>query len=194
MNDTLEWEHIHRSRHWGVYPDVYMVRQVKAFLKGRNLGPSVAHRGFPAAFLSDAVAKPKALDIGCGAGAHALMMLAEGMDVTAFDSSPTAIERMAKLGMQGRVMTVQEAEFPNASFDFILDNLTLTNVEHPPWDRITRWLKPGGWLVWASFEVQPQGSPQTWLHDHFGEEVERQMTLRDGRWSSLSVRRYVAEG
>jgi 2-polyprenyl-3-methyl-5-hydroxy-6-metoxy-1,4-benzoquinol methylase len=181
MNDVAEWEAIHQSRMWGTYPDIHVVRQVHKFLNGWR----------------DRSDFPLALDVGCGVGACSHMMNRVGMNVTAFDGSETAIRRiahdvrMSDLEIAAWVADAQTVEFPDNSFDFILDNFTLTNIEHPPWERILSWLKPGGWLVHASFELSPKGSPRTWEHKEPGSVVERHSSWVEGDAFSFAVRRYI---
>lgn len=182
MNDTAEWEAIHQSRHWGTYPDIHVVRQVKKFMAGWEspLGPD-------------------ALDIGCGVGACSFMMSEAGMDTTAFDGSGAAIKRMAhdirmqgpECGVTAMVCDAQTVGFAPDSFDFILDNFTLTYLERPPWERILSWLKPGGWLVHASFEKAPAGTPVAYEHKEPGHVVERHTSWVEGNAFSFAVRKYV---
>lgn len=177
---THEWEKIHRTRKWGIYPEIYMVRLVKQFMKKwKGNG------------------RPMALDIGCGVGSHSYMMCNEGMTVIATDVSKTAIKRMNEdLDTTGPLITafcsdISSDEFAENTFDFILDNLSLTYLEHPPWDRILSWLKPGGWLVHASFEMAPKGTPRAWEHTSPGTVVERHSIWVEGNAFSLVVRKYV---
>jgi len=189
VNDTAEWEAIHQSRHWGTYPDIHVVRQVKKFI----------HEwadGRPAFIVS-----PKGLDIGCGVGACSFMMRDSGMSVTAFDGSRTAIENMRKrclseassfeTPVDSMVADAQAVDFPPNSFDFILDNFTLTYLERPPWERILSWLKPGGWLVHASFEKAPAGTPVAYEHKEPGSVVERHTSWVEGNAFTFAVRKYV---
>lgn len=184
MNDPAEWEAIHQSRHWGTYPDIHVVRQVKKFMAGWKERMSTVPKWVT----------PQALDIGCGAGANTGMMCDEGMNVYAFDSSETALGhmcyRLENKSFFPAKCTVQEFEAPH-QFDFILDNFTLTNIEHPPWERILPWLKPGGWLVHASFEKSPAGTPMTWEHKEPGSAVERHSSWVDGNAFAFVVRKYV---
>lgn len=181
MNDPAEWEAIHQSRMWGTYPDVHVVRQVKKFMATWG-----------------SVAGPCSLDIGCGVGACSFMMDDVGMWVTAIDGSKTAIEHMetaAKrenwLDLKMMVANAQTVEFPAESFDFILDNFTLTYLEHPPWERILSWLRPGGWMIHASFETAPKGTPMAWEHKEPGHVVERHSIWVEGNAFSFVVRKYV---
>lgn len=188
MNDPAEWEAIHQSRHWGTYPDIHVVRQVKAFRAEW--------------YRSDNDGTPVALDIGCGAGAHSFMLQQEGLSVVAIDVSETALKRLRGDDRRGSITVHQmdicsgTAPFSDraktvSQFDFILDNFTLTNIEQPPWDRILSWLKPGGWLVHASFSVGPKDSPKTWHHTSPGEEVERHEIWNEHGSHAFTVRRYI---
>lgn len=193
MNHPAEWESIHQSRAWGTYPDIHVVRQVKKFLAQQEWAEKfrlLARRdisGFKC---------PDALDIGCGAGANTGMMCDEGMSVYAFDLSETAIGHMCnRLGDRSffpAKSTVEDFSPPH-QFDFILDNFTLTYLEHPPWERILSWLKPGGWLVHASFELFPSGTPRAWAHQSPGHVVERHSSWVEGNAFTFAVRKYVKE-
>lgn len=171
-----EWEKIHQSRAWGKYPDIHMVRQVKKFLSGRP---------YP----------PVALDIGCGVGANSMMLCNEGIGVVAIDVSETALGRFPRHDMiiDAKVADAQTVEFDAESFDLIIDNFTLTYLEHPPWERILSWLKPGGWLVHASFELFPSGTPRAWAHQSPGHVVERHSSWVEGNAFTFAVRKYVKE-
>ena len=168
-----EWEAIHQSRHWGTYPEVYMVRQVKAFM---------ARRAWKVV---------TALDIGCGAGAHTWMMQRERMHVCAVDISPTAIARLAHAvpDVYGMVGDIREINIAEASQSFILDNLSLTHVENPPLERILSWLKPGGRLVSASFLVPPQGAPKSWPV-HIGNQIETHTREINGHTHVIGLHLY----
>jgi 2-polyprenyl-3-methyl-5-hydroxy-6-metoxy-1,4-benzoquinol methylase len=183
MNDVAEWEAIHKSRMWGTYPDIHVVRQVKKFMA--HHAEQMKHVPFRVI--------PMALDIGCGVGACSEMMNGEGLLVTAIDGSETAVRNMQNRGsdISVYVADAQEMEFPPMHFDFILDNLSLTYLEHPPWNRIMSWLKPSGWLIHASFEEAPRGTPKAWHHLSPGNVVERHSSWVEGNAFSFVVRKYV---
>ncbi len=163
MNDVAEWEAIHQSRHWGTYPDIHVVRQVHKFCAA--WAETIKHVPFQV--------YPKALDIGCG--------------------SKSALQRMTKRGIfvDAMIADAENVDFPAESFDFILDNFTLTNIQNPPWERIMSWLKPGGWLIHASFEKAPNGTPMTWEHTAPGSAVERHSSWVEGNAFTFVVRKYV---
>lgn len=172
MND---WEQIHQSRHWGTYPDPYMVRQVKAFLSSYKKNTGTLH----------------ALDIGCGAGAHTWMMNKEGMSVWALDISSTALSQLKDIPCVKCLGDVNAyVNFEPGMFDFILDNVSLTHVEKPNWDRILSWLRPGGWLVSASFDFWPEPGLKAWFHP-VGEAVERHQRVTQTAFYSIVLHRYV---
>ncbi len=186
MNDIAEWEVIHKSRMWGTYPDIHVVRQVSKFM---------------AEWTTAVRLKPcMALDIGCGVGACSFLMSDAGMQVASFDGSPTAIYNMEKISkntthcVYAQVADAQTVEFTAESFDFILDNLSLTYLQEPPWNRIMSWLKPGGWLIHVSFEEAPKGTPKAWHHLSPGNVVERHSSWVEGNAFSFVVRRYVKPG
>jgi SAM-dependent methyltransferase len=65
------------------------------------------------------LAKERILDVGCGAGSHALFLQEKGLDVTAIDISPNAIEACRLRGLtDARVMNVLDLD--NEKFDTIL--------------------------------------------------------------------------
>ncbi|MDI1318110.1 class I SAM-dependent methyltransferase [Flavobacterium sp.] len=65
------------------------------------------------------LAKGKILDVGCGAGSHGLYLQQKGLDVTAIDISPNAIEACRLRGLKdARVQNILELK--NEKFDTIL--------------------------------------------------------------------------
>jgi SAM-dependent methyltransferase len=96
-----------------------------------------------------------ALDAGCGAGAEAIWLAAQGWRVTAADISTDALARAARRADGGGVaepVTWIEADLtvwdPGRQFD-----LVTTNYAHPAipqlafYDRISAWVAPGGNLL-----------------------------------------------
>lgn len=96
-----------------------------------------------------------ALDAGCGEGAEAIWLAAQGWQVTAADISTAALSRVsaraARSGAAGQVQWV-EADLsiwaPGAQFD-----LVTTHYAHPAmpqlafYQRIADWVAPGGTLL-----------------------------------------------
>jgi trans-aconitate methyltransferase len=92
-----------------------------------------------------------ALDAGCGAGAEARWLAADGWEVTAADSSSEALARAAASDAAARVRWVQadlSVWDPGTQFD-----LVTTHYAHPAipqldfYERIAAWVAPGGTLL-----------------------------------------------
>ncbi|MHB9130964.1 MAG: class I SAM-dependent methyltransferase [Armatimonadota bacterium] len=66
-------------------------------------------------------ARGRVLDLGAGAGSHALILQERGLEVTAIDASPLAIEVCRVRGVGDcRVMDANALEFPADSYDSVL--------------------------------------------------------------------------
>ena len=110
------------------------------------------------------------LDIGCGCGVPvARRLAAAGHQVTGVDISDIQIERARRL-VPGAVFLCADAtetDFPPGSFD---DVVCLYALIHMPLDRqprllrdITRWLRPGGWLLAVTGQDAWTGTEDNWL-------------------------------
>jgi tellurite methyltransferase len=94
-------------------------------------------------------ASGRALDVGSGSGRHALWLAAHGLDVTAVDISPIALERAEhEAGRRGlRLRTVcmdLDGDMPEGLWDVVL----LSNFLHRPLlGRAADLLVPGGQLI-----------------------------------------------
>ncbi len=64
-------------------------------------------------------ARGKILDVGCGAGRHALYLQKKGLDVTGIDTSPLAIQVCKTRGLRkARLLSINDVEkFGKSSFD-----------------------------------------------------------------------------
>lgn len=104
------------------------------------------------------------LDLGCGAGACTRMLVSEGFTVTAIDCSTDALMQV-KYGLRKWDLphcdifstdVTEPLQFPDATFDVVLDNLTLCHVEDPEraaaTKEIYRILKPGGRFLTRRFK------------------------------------------
>ena len=84
-------------------------------------------------------ARGRVLDIGCGAGKHALHLQEEGCDVLGIDISPLAVEICRLRGLKNaRVMSITQVSFRLGVFDTILmmgNNFGLFGSQ-----KRTRWL------------------------------------------------------
>lgn len=92
-----------------------------------------------------------ALDVASGAGRHARLLAAKGLDVTAVDRDEAAL---ATLSGAPRITTrVADLEgsawpFPAASFDVVV----VTNYLHRPlWPSLAAALRPNGLLIYETF-------------------------------------------
>jgi len=78
-------------------------------------------------------AKGRVLDIGLGAGRHALYIQEKGLKVVGIDTSPLAIQVSQRRGVKdARVMRLFDLDFPDDSFDTVLmlgQNLALGDIE-----------------------------------------------------------------
>ncbi|MCW8891605.1 MAG: class I SAM-dependent methyltransferase [Sedimenticola sp.] len=96
----------------------------------------------------------KVLDLACGRGVNALQMARMGLDVTAWDLSPVAIERLTDAATdQGLTITAEVRDviaYPPepASFDLILVSYFLDRDLAPA---ITAALKPAGLLFYQTY-------------------------------------------
>ena len=96
----------------------------------------------------------KALDLACGRGANALLLARWGLQVSAWDFSSTAIERLTEESRgQGLEISCQVRDVvanpPEAcSFDVILVSYFL---ERTLFDAIKDAVKPGGLLLYETF-------------------------------------------
>jgi SAM-dependent methyltransferase len=93
------------------------------------------------------------LDLGCGRGRWCKEYAVRGARVTGVDISPEAIELLAAEMPQHVFLSedIVALEFPDRNFDVVN---SVTVLQHMPnWkqeialDRISRWLKPGGYVV-----------------------------------------------
>ena len=66
-------------------------------------------------------AKGRVLDVGCGAGRHALYLQEKGLDVVGIDNSPLSIEVCRLRGLKKtQVVSIEEVDYPPNSFDTVL--------------------------------------------------------------------------
>lgn len=130
------WDTLHQqARHRLEYPSEHVVR----FLAGLDFG-------------CDGGPKPKALDIGCGSGRHAILMDAFGFDTFACDASPDAVRATRTRWDPSRRRVKQAAmtllPYSDEQFDVALAYAVFyygTRAEHElAVAEMWRVLKPGG--------------------------------------------------
>ena len=122
----------------------------------------------------------RVLDLGCGCGIPATHELAQRYTVTGVDLSPVQIER-ARVLVPGATFVcadMSEVEFEPGSFDAVTAFYSIINVplarQPEVFQRIARWLVPGGWLLaivgrfpWTGIEPDFRGVkdvPMYWSH------------------------------
>jgi precorrin-6B methylase 2 len=100
----------------------------------------------------------KVLDIGAGAGSHALELQNKNLDVTALDSSPNAIEIMQERGVK-KVVEQELNTFQETGFDTILllmNGIGITGSLEGLKSFLIRsrnMVNPGGQLIFDSSDV-----------------------------------------
>lgn len=125
------------------------------------------------------------LDLGTGSGNVALLLAADGYDVTGIDLSPGMLdEARAKLESHPHPPTFFEADatdppFPHRSLDAIVSRYLLWTLRDAP-TALRRWhelLRPGGVLVavdgqWFEPEDDGGAAPATARQEHFAEAYD----------------------
>jgi SAM-dependent methyltransferase len=109
-----------------------------------------------------------AVDLGCGAGNHAVWLASRGFRVTGIDLSPRAVELAAELagkkGVHCRFLTEDLLEDPEGlcdSFDFAFDWEVLHHIfpedREKYVDNVRRMLRPGGRYLSVCFCEEDTG-------------------------------------
>ncbi|MCU7924732.1 MAG: methyltransferase domain-containing protein [Candidatus Thiodiazotropha sp. (ex Dulcina madagascariensis)] len=100
-------------------------------------------------------AKGRALDLACGLGGNALLLARQGLQVSAWDISPVAIERLqgfaAEEGLQNlsaEVRNVERSPPPPGRFDLIIVSYYLERALIPS---LIDALRPGGLIYYQTF-------------------------------------------
>ncbi len=116
----------------------------------------------------------KILDAGCGSGRDSKRFLQMGHKVTAFDASPTMVERARTVtGLPVRLLRFQDVDFV-CEFDGVWANASLLHVPKAlilnALRPLVRALKPGG-VFYASFRFGDQETYQDGrLFNNYNEE------------------------
>jgi len=134
------------SDHYGIPPESYWTRKSAWEVSDAYFAREITE----AKQLLDFRPGMKALDIGAGLGKAMTAMERAGFDVYGLEpSSPfreKALERMGIPSQRLQLAGVEDAEFPDESFDFITFGAVLEHVQTPgeAIERAMRWLKTGG--------------------------------------------------
>ena len=128
------------------------------------------------------------LDVGAGAGAHALLLQERGLEVTAIDLSAGAVRAMKQLGVRD-ARCINFFEFGGAGYDVILFLMngiglagTLDGLEKV-FRHAARLLKPGGQIFLESTDLiymyeQEDGSFLIPATDRYYGEVAYQLSYK----------------
>jgi SAM-dependent methyltransferase len=136
------------------------------FLGGSHGGPtpdpllSVSRKywGLPPTRDGTPRASPRALDLACGAGRHAIALAAAGFEVTAVDFSREGLRKGSELARRdGVCVDWVEHDLEGAGTDLGVALYDLAAVffylHRPLFPVLERCLKPGGLLVYKTYSV-----------------------------------------
>jgi cyclopropane fatty-acyl-phospholipid synthase-like methyltransferase len=185
------WDRVYaEGRSLLVWPDEMFVRELNCLSRAQGL---------------------KGLDIGCGAGRHALLMADIGMQVKGIDSSGASVEtarrRAAERGLNNVTfenISLQQLDEEDSSFDVIV----IWGVVHylsakdqgPILAKIHQLLKPGG-MLFATLrstrdsrcDVSQRVAPNRYRTKYFdaGQDSEKEMVM--SFWNEIEVRSLLSE-
>jgi SAM-dependent methyltransferase len=132
------------------------------------------------------------LELGCGGGQDAEVMLAAGFDVTPTDGSPgLAAEAERRLSRPVRVMRFEQLD-AHERYDAVWANACLLHVPEEALadalGRVWRALKAGG-VFWASFKAGDGGGRDTLgRYNNFVSQIALEAAYREaGAWSELTI-------
>jgi len=116
------------------------------------------------------------LDLGCGYGWHSQYAAAKGaLSVLGIDLSERMINearsRNAAESITYRVCGLEEYEYPEGAYDFVISNLALHYIANldPVFEKVFQTLKPGGiFLFNIEHPVFTAGINEDWLYDRNG--------------------------
>ena len=140
------------------------------------------------------------LDLGCGSGDPADVVIAQQHQVTGVDISHAQITRARQNVPTGRFLHADlgSVTFPPAAFDAVISFYTL---EHLPREehatilgRISDWLKPGGFLLIGTEANETAGVIGTWLGvPMYFSSFDSDTVIRMIRETGLAVRETANE-
>jgi len=117
------------------------------------------------------------LDLGCGCGIPVVQELANTFRVTGVDISEIQIARAQSLVPNATFMCedITSVNFPSHTFAGIVSFFAIIHIplqeQRPIFERIFRWLKPGGYFMatvghkaWTGYEDDWHGARMYWSH------------------------------
>lgn len=135
------------------------------------------------------MAEGRTLDVGAGAGCHALELQARGIDVTAIDISPLSVETMRQRGVRKALeqdfFTLQGAEFDTVLMMMNGIGIVGSLFQMPRlFQQLDRILAPGGQLLCDSSDIKyvfetEDGTYEYPNADSYYGEVDFRMQYRD---------------
>lgn len=96
--------------------------------------------------------RPTLLEIGCGTGVFLAKAREHGFECSGLELSSYAAEFVRKMGLPVETKSIEEANFPEHSWDAIMMREVIEHLPHPmeSLKTIHKWLKPGGVLFMAT--------------------------------------------
>jgi SAM-dependent methyltransferase len=134
--------------HYGVPPESYWTRPEQWSVTDEYFSGEIAE----AKRLLGHLPRIRALDIGAGLGKAMRAMARAGFDTYGIEPSTTFRERcLAQTGIAAdrlQLAGVEDASFPEASFDFVSFGAVLEHIQEPgrAVEKAMGWLRPGGVL------------------------------------------------
>ncbi len=117
---------------------------ISSMLMGTNLPPPIPLRSIGGG--------ARLLEIGCGTGVFLAKAREHGFDCSGLELSSYAAEFVRKMGIPVETKAIEDANFPENSWDVIVMREVIEHLAHPKeaLQTIHRWLKPGGVLFMAT--------------------------------------------
>lgn len=117
-------------------------------------------------------ARGRVLDVGAGAGRHALALRARGVDVTGIDPSPGAVEVARQRGVRAETGSIARPPAGIGAFDSLLllgNNLGLLQGEQAAprvLEQLAALARPGALLIGTGMDPATSDPEHTAYHDH----------------------------
>jgi SAM-dependent methyltransferase len=155
--------------------------------------------------------RPRALDLGCGEGRHAILMARLGFAVEAVDLEPLALRLAGRFarraGCRAAIrFSVQDAldlRFADGTFDVVLDSGCFHHIVKPDWPRyrreVARVLRPPGYMILTVFSTKFRHFPgerrtRPWLcHRSHYDRFFRRADLAPSLAPQFELRRVIEQ-